>query len=313
MADVSIVIVNYNSFSLLDNCLRTLFLETKEIIFEVIVIDNGSMEKGIDKVISKYPKVKFILNEMSKGFAAVNNQGFKEASGKYILMLNNDVVFIEDVISEVVKFSKQNNDRIIIGCKLLNENRTHQISIVDFDTISNLFGENFFLYKLFPRSKTLSKYHLNDEMITEPIEVDAVKGAFLFLPHNILKELGGLDERFYFYYEETDLCYRWKQLGGKVFYYPQAELIHIGGASTDSNLWFKFRNQHVSKIQFFQKHFRGIKFLFAVSIHELGLLLRFPLYFVVGLIKGNKSLIKKSSCYLHSIFIYPAKNQKAIA
>ncbi len=313
MVDVSIVIVNYNSFPLLDNCLRTLFLETKEITFEVIVVDNGSIERGINEIISKYLKVKFVLNETSKGFAAANNQGFKEASGKYILMLNNDVVFIEDVISKVVKFSKENNDQFIIGCKLLNEDRTHQISIVDFDTLPNLFGENFFLYKLFPKSKTLSKYHLNDELITEPIEVDAVKGAFLFLPHTILKELGGLDERFFFYYEETDLCYRWKSKGGKVYYYPCGELIHIGGASTDSNLWLKFRNQHVSKIQFFQKHFRGIKFLLAVSIHELGLLLRFPLYFVVGLIKGNKSLIKKSGCYLRSIFVYPAKNQKAIA
>lgn len=313
MVDVSIIIVNYNSFSLLDNCLRTLFLETKEITIEVIVVDNGSTEEGIDEVISKYAKVKFILNDTSQGFAAANNQGFQVTSGKYILMLNNDVVFIEDVISKIVKFSKQNNDQLIIGCKLLNEDRTHQISIVDFDTLPNLFGENFFLYKLFPRSRTLSKYHLNDELITEPIGVDAVKGAFLFLPHTILKELDGLDERFFFYYEETDLCYRWKSKGGKVYYYPNGGLIHIGGASTDSNLWFKFRNQHVSKIQFFQKHFSGIKFLLAVSIHELGLLLRFPLYFVVGLIKGNKSLIKKSGCYLRSIFVYPAKNQKAIA
>src|SRR3989339_1664003 len=98
MFDVSIIIVNYNSFSLLDNCLRTLFLETKGITFEVIVVDNGSTEIGIDKVLSKYPNVKFLLNNASKGFASVNNKGFKEAIGKYILMLNNDVVFIEDVI-----------------------------------------------------------------------------------------------------------------------------------------------------------------------------------------------------------------------
>ena len=313
MIDVSIIIVNYNSFSLLDNCLRTLFLETKEITFEVIVVDNGSTEEGIDEVISKYPKVKLITNKTIKGFAAANNQGFEEASGKYILMLNNDVVFIEDVISKVIKFSKENDDKIIIGCKLLNEDRTHQISVVDFDTIPNLFGENLFLYKLFRRSKTLNKYYLNDESIKEPIEVDAVKGAFLFLSNTVLKKLGGLDERFFFYYEETDLCYRWKHQGGKVYYYPNAELIHIGGASTDTNFWFKFRNQHISKIQFLQKHFRGIKLLLAVSIHELGLLLRFPLYFVIGLIRGNKSLIIKSGCYLRSIFVYPAKNQKAIA
>ena len=307
MIDVSIVIINYNSFALLDDCLRTLFLETRGISFEVIIIDNGSTQIGLDEVISKYSGVKLIKNSTGRGFATVNNQGFAEASSEHILMLNNDVVFVEDVISKVVEFSKSQNDQAIIGCKLLNSDGSHQISIVDFDSLSNLFGESFFLYKLFTKNKLLNKYHLNDAELSDAIEVDALKGAFMFIPRDVLNKLGGLDERFYFYYEETDFCYRWKQIGGKVLYFPEAKIIHVGGASTDSNLWFKYSNQHISRIQFFQKHFVGLKYILAVILHELGLVLRFPLYFVMGLLKRDSSLIKKAGCYLRSIVVFPSR------
>ncbi|PKL83329.1 MAG: hypothetical protein CVV24_05515 [Ignavibacteriae bacterium HGW-Ignavibacteriae-3] len=307
MIDVSIIIVNYNSYPLLDACLESLYKETKGVIFEVIVLDNGSTDSGLDENISKYPAVKWIKKESGSGFAAANNEAFSAASGNYILMLNNDVVFVEDVISSVAGYSASINDEAIIGCKLLNGDLTHQVSIVDFDTIGNLFGENFFLYKLFPGNRFLSKYHLNDPMLKEPIEVDAVKGAFLFIPRTALNKLNYLDELFYFYYEETDLCYRWKLTGGKVIYYPMSRIIHLGGASTDSNDWFKYRNQHISKIQFFQKHFKGIKFLFALTIHESGLIIRFPLYFLIGLFKRDRSMIRKAICYFRTIFIYPAR------
>ena len=307
MIDVSIVIINYNSFSLLDDCLRTLFLHTKGLSYEVIIVDNGSTEIGLDDIIAKYLGVKLIKNSPAKGFAEVNNQGFAEAIGKYVLMLNNDVVFVDDVISKVAEFSRLYNDQAIIGCKLLNSDGSYQVSIVDFDSPLNLFGESFFLYKLLPKNKFLNKYHLNDTDLSDTIEVDALKGAFMFIPRVVLNQLAGLDERFYFYFEETDLCYRWKKRGGKVLYFPGAEIIHVGGASTDSNLWFKYSNQHISRIQFFQKHFTGLKFILMVLLHELGLVLRFPLYFVMGLIKRDSLLIKKAGCYFRSIFIFPPK------
>ncbi|MFA7228313.1 MAG: glycosyltransferase family 2 protein [Melioribacteraceae bacterium] len=310
MVEISIIIINYNSHYLLEACLRSLFLQTKGINYEVIVVDNGSTESGIEQILLEFPGVKLIKNSSGTGFAAVNNQGFAVAQGKYILMLNNDTVFIEDAITKVANFSGSRNDEAIIGCRLLNEDRSYQVSIVDFDTIPNLFGENLFLYKLFPWNKRLSKYHLNDPALENPIEVDAVKGAFLFVPKSILEKLNNLDERFYFYYEETDLCYRWKSMGGKVLYYPGAEIVHLGGASTDSDHWFKYRNQHISKIQFFQKHFNGVKFLTALGLHELGLLLRFPLYFITGLFKRDSALIKKAGFYLRTIFLYPRRNER---
>jgi GT2 family glycosyltransferase len=306
MIDVSLIIINYNSKKLLDDCLNSVLEFTKEVSFEIIVVDNGSTV-NLDDLISKYPKVKFILNEKSKGFAAVNNQGFASAKGNYLLMLNNDVLFIEDSISKIVEFSKEQNDNAIIGCTLLNEDKTFQISIVDFDSLLNLFGESFFLYKIFKRNKRLNKYHNNYCDLKEVKEVDALKGAFLFFPAEVFKKLNGLDERFFFYYEETDFCYRWKQLGGKVVYYPDTKIIHLGGASTESNLKFKFFNQHIARIQFFQKHFYGMKFVLMLLIHWLGLLLRVPIYFCFGIVRFNRYSFIKSKYYFQSLFMYPKK------
>ncbi len=313
MVDVSIIIINYNSFDLLSDCLATLFEHTKGISFEVIVVDNGSTLPGLEEVKSRFPSVKYITNETGMGFASANNIGIKNASGRYILMLNNDILFIEDALSKIVGYSNLLGNNAVIGCKLLNRDLSYQVSVVDFDGLINLIGETFFLYKLFPRNRFLSKYHLNNPYQTEPMEVEAVKGAFLFAPKKIFDTLNNLDERFFFYYEETDFCCRWKKTGGKIIYYPGAKIIHLGGASTDSDHWFKYKFQHLSKIQFFQKHFNGIKFLLAVILQYAALIIRFPLYFIIGLLKRDSALIRKSGYYLRSIFLFPSGNNGGIS
>jgi GT2 family glycosyltransferase len=202
-------------------------------------------------------------------------------------------------------FSKSVSDEAIIGCKLLNEDGSHQVSVINYDTISNLFGENFFLYKLFPKSKLLSKWHHNFKLSGMPEDVEVVKGAYFFIPRKVYQRVGLLDERFFFYYEETEYCYRYKMLGGRIIYYSLAKIIHLGGSSSDTNLWFKFYNQHVAKVQFFQKHFSGLKFVVACAIHYSGLLIRVPVYIFAGAAKMNSGLFKKALSYLRTFFIYP--------
>lgn len=307
MPDVSVIIVNYNGFDLLDKCIETLVWFTK-CKYEIIVVDNGSSSGDVTLITSKYDEVKTIKLTENKGFAGANNIGFNIATGKYLLLLNNDIVFIEDAISKSIEYSKTIDDTAIIGCKLLNEDGSHQISIVDFDTLSNLFGENYFLYKVFPNGKYFSKYHRNLELGEVPIEVDVVKGAYFLIPRKVLNKVGLLDEKFFFYYEETEYCYRYKNLGGKVIYFPQASIIHLGGSSSDTNFWFKFYNQHVAKVKYFQKHFYSMKFILACIIHYSGLMLRVPIYFTLGIIKINPLYLDKAWCYLKTFFIYP-KNQ----
>ncbi len=309
MPEVSVIIVNYNGFELLEKCLATLTQFTKT-SYEVIVVDNGSNTGDVNEITAKFDDVKTIKLGKNKGYAAANNIGLNEAKGKYILLLNNDIVFIEDVISKSIDYSKSVNDEAIIGCKLLNADGSHQVSVIDFDTISNLFGENFFVYKIFPKSKFLSKWNKNFKLGKNPEDVEVVKGAFFLIPRKVYAELGSLDERFFFYYEETEYCYRHKKNGNRVIYFPQASIIHLGGSSSDSNLWFKFYNQHIAKVQFFQKHFSGVKFLSACVIHYSGLLLRVPVYCAAGIAKMNSGLFSKAWCYLKTFFIYPKNHFK---
>lgn len=168
-----------------------------------------------------------------------------------------------------------------------------------------MFGESFFLYKIFPKNKKLNKYFFNYVEQKEPFEVEAIKGAFFFIPKKIIDKIGLLDDCFHFYYEETDFCYRHKLNGGKVYYLPTAEIIHIGGGSTSNNLWNMYKNQHIARVKFFSKHFNGLKYSIMIFLHWIGLLLRVPQNIIIGMLKFDKYYFKKSSCYLRSLFLFP--------
>ena len=118
--NVSIIIVNYNGKKLLQNCLSSLYKFTRDVTFEVILIDNNSSE-SIDDLLEEYPQIKFIKNNKNLGFAAANNQGIRIVKGKYILFLNNDTVFIENSIKKVFDFAQSRGEPVFVGCRLLNK------------------------------------------------------------------------------------------------------------------------------------------------------------------------------------------------
>jgi len=309
--DVSIVIVNYYSTELLKDCLNSIYNFTNGIDFEIIIVDNGSVAGELENLIKEFPGIKLIKNESNKGFGTANNQGSKVASGKYLLFLNNDTVLIENSIKKVFEFAESSGEDLIISCKLLNEDMSVQKSVFDFPTLMNVFTSNFFLYLLFPRSKYFNKYHLMNKGLIKSTEVEVVTGAFLFISKNTFTKLGGFDERFFFYMDETDLCYRHKQNSGKVVYFPETSVIHLKGKSAKGESWFKNQHQSISTIKFFQKHFTGVKFLMAMIFHFSGLLLRIPIFFLGGIILLKNDLIKRSFYYIRLLFIYPANQFKS--
>ncbi len=304
--DISIIIINYNNFNLLEQCIKSVQKFTRKNTYEIIIIDNNSTEGDVSKLLNKYNDIKLIQNKKNVGFAAANNQGIKIAKGKYFLLLNNDTEFIEDSISKVFDYCENNSKKMFIGPELLNSDKTHQNSIVDFDGIANLFGAAFFLYLVFPKSKLLNKYHYNYKVTDQPISVDFVAGAFIFGKLEDLKDCNGFDERFYFYSEEADLCYRFiKNHNGKVIYFPSTSIVHIHGATTMQIPWFKYFNQAKAKIQFYQKHFRGLYFFTIMFLHYFSLFNRVLIYFFGGLIMVNKNLLVKSYYFLKQLFVYP--------
>lgn len=303
--DVSIIIVNYNSFNLLIQCIDSLIKFTKAVSYEIIVVDNHSMEDLIDDVLSKYDEIKLIKNNENKGFGSANNLGLAIARGKYVLFLNNDTVFFENTIKKIYYFAESSHDPLIVGCKLLNSDNSLQHSVFDFPSPWNVFTSNFFLYALFPKSKYFNKYHLMNNKINKTTEVDVVTGAFLFGTKSNIEEIGGFDERFFFYNEETDLCYRFKLNGGKVYYYPGTAIIHLKGGTANKISWFAYKNQSLSTIKFFQKHFSGINCISALVMHYIGIIIRIPIFLIIGLVTFNQNLRIRSFYYLKLLFIYP--------
>jgi hypothetical protein len=307
--DISIIIINYNSFQILTECLDSIYKFTdKQTIFEIILVDNNSNEGDIRHLLWKYPQIKLIVNSENRGFSAANNQGLEIATGKYILFLNNDTFFIEDSISKIIAFLEDVGNDNVIGCRLLNADRTHQPSVVDRDTLGNSLAENLFMYRFFRRVKKLNKYYYSDNEPLQPTKVDIVKGAFILCSKIIVDELNGFDERFFFYAEETDFCMRVVDLGYNVVYFPGTEIIHLGGVATDKNLWFKYKNQSIAKIQIYQKHFKGMEFFLLLTLHFIGMFLRVFVYLGMSVLKLKLDLLKKSFLYLRLLFIYP-KNQ----
>ncbi|NMB81917.1 MAG: glycosyltransferase family 2 protein [Ignavibacteria bacterium] len=303
--DVSIIIVNFNSFQMLEKCLNSIFSFCNSTTNEVILVDNASTEGDIETITNKFSNLTLIKNRTNIGFAAANNKALTYAKGKYSLFLNNDTLFTEDSIKVVFDFVEKYSGKLFVGVQLLNSDGTKQESVVQFPSIWNGFTENFFLYKLFPKSKLFNKYYQNYNDYKNPVEVDVIRGAFMFCPTHELKKLNGFDDRFFFYSEETDLCKRFKDNGGKIIFYPDTSIIHYGGATADSNLWFKFKNQTVGKIQYYQKHFTGMNFILSLLLHWIGLLLRFILFTIGGVLSFNKGLLLKGYYFFRQLFVYP--------
>jgi len=309
--DISVIIVNYNSSELLKNCLNSIDQFTKEINYEVIVVDNNSITGDIEKLLEDYNRMTLIKNEVNKGFGEANNQGVEVAKGKYILLLNNDTILFENSIKKVFDFAESLDGNDIIGCKLLNADKSVQKSVYDFPSLINVFTSNFFLYLLFPKSKYFNKYHLMNKGISRIAEVDVVTGAFLFTSRKTFEVLGGFDERFFFYMDDTDLCYRHKKNNGKVIYFPETSIIHLKGKSAKGESWFKNKYQSISTIKYFQKHFCGLDFLMVIIFHYLGLLVRIPVFILGGIIMMNRNLVRRGFFCFRLLFLYPANRFKS--
>lgn len=308
--DVSVIIVNHNNFKLLEKCLSTLFEFTKDVSFELIIVDNNSTAGDIGTVLSQFEKTILIRNELNRGFGAANNQALAISRGKYILFLNNDTVFFENSIRKVLNFAEEKDDHIAVGCKLLNPDGSIQFSVYDFPTLNNVVTSNSFLYLLFPKSRFFNKYYQMNRGLNQTTEVEVVIGAFLFAARSELINIGGFDERFTFYNEETDLCYRYRKRGGNIYYLPDTAIIHLKGGTANNNLFRRYRNESVATIKYYQKHFKGVKFSLAVFAHYLGMLIRIPIFFLFALVRLDKRILIRAMSNLENLFYYPSNQFK---
>ncbi len=294
---LSIVIVNTNEWHVLAPCLSSLFRETTGLSFEVIVVDNASTDGSRDHLRVQFPQVRVVRNTQNLGFAASNNRGFEVAQGDYVLMLNPDTEILEGAIQATVEFLECRPSAGIAACRLIFADGSLQRSLYTFPGPWNIFCEATFLSKVFPRTKLFGNYTLTYFDYDVERQVDAVCGAYLMMRREVLTRIGTLDERFFMYTEEVDLCYRAKKGGFEVWYTPSGTVVHHWGGASASNrrviLW-----STGSQMLYFQKHFARNERRLLICLKYSGILLRIPLYFAFGVLSRKKEFVTKSADYL---------------
>lgn len=279
---LSIIIVNWNSAKLLDSCLRSIELSIKNASYEAIVIDNASRRDDVlllkNELEKKYAWARFLYSSKNAGYAAANNIALKHARGEYVLLLNPDTRFVEDGLEKLLSIAE--SPRVgAVGCKLLNEDGTTQLSIFRFPTLGRIAVTSLLLHRLLPPKlrKRFAYAAADCEAGQTP---DWILGAFMIVSRDLMERLGGFDESIFMYGEDLDLCYRIRKQGLEIVHVPDFSVVHYGGSSGRQAWTSAQREARIyDAIFYFQrKHFGRLRLLAAKSLCALGALLRIAIY-----------------------------------
>jgi hypothetical protein len=278
--DASIIIVNWNTKGLLESCLKSIFEQTQDIRYEVMVVDNGSSDGSAAMVKGRFPQVILIENAENHGFAAANNQGMAVAQGRYVLLLNSDTIILDNAISKVVHFADSHPEAGVVGCRVLNPDRTVQPTCFMFPSLLNMILSCFYLYKLFPQNRFFGRESMTWWQRDDLREVDVVSGCFMLVRRKAIQEVGMMDDSFFMYGEETDWCWRFKHANWKALFSPIAEIIHYGGQSTKQAAPEMILQLKGSILRFLRKNRSWLEYKLSCFLVWLFFLLRIPALFV---------------------------------
>jgi N-acetylglucosaminyl-diphospho-decaprenol L-rhamnosyltransferase len=248
---LSIIIVSWNTRKLLENCLDSVLANPPTAPLEIWVVDNASTDDSPRMVREKFPQVHLLENRENVGFACANNQAIQRCSGEYILLLNPDTLVASGALQALVDFLDRHLEAGAAGGKILNPDGSRQFSSHPRPTLSREFWrllhlDVFWPYAIYP----LTKWETN-----QPQEVDVLAGSCLLVRKEVLDQVGYLDEDYFIYTEEVDLCYRIQRAGWHIYWVPKAEVVHFGGQSTKQVPSEMFLNLNHSNIKYFRKHY----------------------------------------------------------
>jgi GT2 family glycosyltransferase len=271
---VSIIIINYNTFTLTSNCIRSVIENTGDVDYEIILVDNGSTECNPEIFLQEFPQLKLVKSSINRGFAYGNNLGIEKASGEYILLLNSDTILKEDSISKSLYYLINYENGGVLGCRMVFPEGKIQYTARRFKSVTWELLDLFrFIPMMIPYKKRsrlmLGKYFRCDENI----ECDWVNGAFFLFPRKIVEQLPEkkLNDRFFMYGEDQLWCEQIKNLGYKILFYAGTTIIHINGGSTDLSKQLMLRKtmmKHELEIMQLRKK-KGIYYYVFVMIYGI--------------------------------------------
>ena len=228
--DLSVVIVNYQTFELTKNTIDSILQYDYSFDYEIFVVDNASGDDSLARLKDYFnDKVKFIASKENNGFAAGNNQALRQATGKYQLLLNSDTIVWQNTLQDIYDYMEKHGDVGACGCRVfLEDGELDKACKRSFPNVKNSF---FRLFHIPTKSKD-DNYNLTSLPDDGIYEIDCLTGAFMFMRKDALDMAGLLDEIFFMYGEDIDLCYRIKKAGWKIIYYGESNITHLKGASS---------------------------------------------------------------------------------
>ena len=228
---------------------------------QVIVVDNASSDGSAEAVAQQYPQAHLIANADNKGYAAGNNQAIKCAQAPYILLLNPDVVVPENCLRPALEFMESHPECGALGIKQIHPDGSLQRSVRGFPTPETVLWELLGLSRLLARSKRFGGYRMTYFGYDTVAEVDQPMGTFLLIRQKTMQQVGLIDEQFTIFFNEVDWCLRCKRAGWKIYFTPEAQIVHYGGASTVQVGAAMAWESRKGLLQFYAKHYNSPLYL----------------------------------------------------
>ena len=308
--NLSIIIVSWNVKEDLGNCLRSIEENKPREEFEIIVVDNASTDGSVDTIKKDFPDVKIIANSENSGFSAANNQAIRTAKGQYIFLLNPDTIVYPNSLDTLITFLDDHTDVGACGPKFLGSDGEVHFSVGYVPTFRSLIYGRTFLRSLGVfrrRHKELTARNFNFERTAD---VDQLSGAALMVRRPVMEEIGLMDESFFMYYEDVDLCLRIRKAGFKIVYVPESVITHIGGRSSGQVSARRRIMLYRSLFVYFRKHrgrfatgLFGLIFKPGVIIdHILNVISGFFAYLIFTLSFDNRRRLKSQNKIRNSAF-----------
>jgi GT2 family glycosyltransferase len=294
---LSIVIICWNDLKVIQDCLKSIYAETLPWDFEVIVSDNGSADASLPFIKEHFPQARIVENGANLGFAKGNNAGIGVARGEYVLILNPDTIIHGKSLAKLVAFADQRPEAGAFGCRVLNRDGSYQEHARPLPTVRRYLVAALGLRFLERFSKAFgSEKYLDWDGRTER-EIGWQSGCCVMFRRELLNQLNGFDECFFYHFEEVDLCFRSWKAGRPVLFCPDAEITHLGGQSVGR---FPIRfalETYRSQYRYFFKHFGEKGLHQARRIAHLSLAIRWCGYRVIKWFKPSEALENRLKCY----------------
>ncbi len=266
MIKLSVIIINYNVRFFLEQCLLSVIKACENISYEIIVIDNNSIDGSREMIKDSYSQVKLISNPENIGFSKANNIGVSKANGKYLLILNPDTVIAEDTLQKIIDFAEKQENLGVLGVKMIDGSGSFLP-----ESKRNIPTIKIATKKIIGNSEN---YYANYISENEVSEVEILTGAFMLLKRKIYLEVGGFDEDYFMFGEDIDLCYKILNKGYQNIYFGKSSIIHYKGESTIKDASY-LKNFYGAMQIFFKKHYREnvlLNFISDVALRSMVLL-----------------------------------------